>query len=57
MDPEIILLNEVSQKEKDKYHMILLMCGIQNMTQINISNKQKRSHLWLPRVGDGGTKD
>ena len=25
---EIIKLNEVSQKEKDKYHMILLICGI-----------------------------
>ena len=28
MDPEIIILNEVSQKEKDKYHMISLTCGI-----------------------------
>ena len=25
---EIIILNEVSQTEKDKHHMILLMCGI-----------------------------
>ena len=25
---EIIILNEVSQKEKDKYHMISLICGI-----------------------------
>jgi len=25
---EIIILNEVSQKEKGKYHMILLICGI-----------------------------
>ena len=28
MDPEIIILGEVSQTEKDKYHMILLICGI-----------------------------
>ena len=28
MDLEIIILNEVSQTEKDKYHMILLICGI-----------------------------
>ena len=28
MDPEIITLSEVSQKEKDKYHMIFLICGI-----------------------------
>ena len=25
---EIIILNEVSQKEKDKYHMISFICGI-----------------------------
>ena len=28
MDLEIIILSEVSQKEKDKYHMIALICGI-----------------------------
>ena len=28
MDLEIIILSEVSQKEKDKYYMISLKCGI-----------------------------
>ena len=28
MDLEIILLSEMSQKEKDKYHMKSLTCGI-----------------------------
>ena len=28
MDLEIIILSEVSQTKKDKYHMILLICGI-----------------------------
>ena len=28
MDPEIFILSEVSQKEKDNYHMISLICGI-----------------------------
>ena len=28
MDLEIIIISEVSQKEKDKYHMISLICGI-----------------------------
>ena len=28
MDPEIIILNEISQKEKDKYHIISLTCGV-----------------------------
>ena len=33
MDLEIIILNEVGQKEQDKYHMTSLICGIQNMVQ------------------------
>ena len=28
MQLEISILSEVSQKEKDKYHMISLICGI-----------------------------
>ena len=28
MDIEIIILSEVSQTEKDKYHMISLTCGV-----------------------------
>ena len=28
MDPEFIIQSEVSQTEKDKYHMISLICGI-----------------------------
>ena len=28
MDLEIIILSEVSQKEKYKYHMVSLICGI-----------------------------
>ena len=27
VDLEIIILSELSQTEKDKYHMILLICG------------------------------
>ena len=29
MDLEIIILSEVSQTEKDKCHMVSLICGIQ----------------------------
>ena len=28
MDLEIIILSEVSQSEKDKYHVISVICGI-----------------------------
>ena len=44
MDLEIVIRSEVSQEEKDKYHMISLTCGIQNTTQMNISTKQKQTH-------------
>ena len=30
-----------SQKEKDKYHMILLTCGIENMTRMNLFMKHR----------------
>ena len=43
MQVEIIILSEVSQKDKDKYHMISLICGIQNMIQMNLSRKQKQT--------------
>ena len=44
MQLEIIILSEVSQKEKDKYHMISLICGIYNMAQMNLSTKQKLTY-------------
>ena len=41
MDLEIIELSEVIQTEKDKYHMISLICG---MVQMSLFTKQKLSH-------------
>ena len=41
MDLEIIILSEVSQIERDKYHMISLIYGTYNMTQMNLLAKQK----------------
>ena len=35
MDLEMIILSEGSQTEKDKYHMILLICGIQEKNDTN----------------------
>ena len=32
---EIIILSEISHKEKDKYHMIQLVRGILNMAQMS----------------------
>ena len=53
---ETIKLSEISQKEKGKFHINSLyvefkiygyqslIYGIQNMTQMNLSTKQKKTH-------------
>ena len=43
MDLEIIILSKVSEKEKDKYRMMSLICGIRHMTQTNVSMKQTQT--------------
>ena len=43
MDLEIIILREVSQKGKDKYHMISLTC-VKKMMQTNLFTKQEQPH-------------
>ena len=53
MDLEIIILSEVSQKEKDKYHMMLLICGIQkndtNELIYKTDSQTQKANLWLPK--------
>ena len=45
LDPETIIQREVSQTEKDKYHMISLICGIyKNDTHMNLFREQKQTH-------------
>ena len=44
VDPEMIILSEESQTQKDKYHMIPLICDILNMVQMNLFAKQKHTH-------------
>ena len=42
---DIIILNEVSQKEKVKYHMISLICEIlKKRILMNLFTKQKQTH-------------
>ena len=55
-DLEIIILSEVSQREKDKYCMISRICGIKLMVQMNLFIKQKqtqKTNLWLPKGEEG----
>ena len=44
MELEIIILSEVSQKEKDKYHMISLSVESKIWHKWTLSMKQKQTH-------------
>ena len=41
MELENLILSKVSQKEKDKYHMISFISGIYYMAQMNLSTEKK----------------
>ena len=45
MELETLILSEVSQKEKDEYHMISLISGLQHMAQMNLSTEKKLMDL------------
>ena len=49
MDLDMITLSEV-KSEKDEYH-ILLIWGIYNMTQMNLSMKNKQTHRDRDQTG------
>ena len=51
VDLEIIILSEVSQKEKDKYHMISLYAeSKKNMIQMNLLTKPKQTHRLTEQI-------
>ena len=59
MDLQIITLNEVSQTEEDKHHMISLICGSQFKNERNeliykTDSQISKSNLWLPKGKCGG---
>ena len=43
MEPETLILNELSQKEKDKYHDITYIWTL-IMAQMNLSTEKKQTH-------------
>ena len=59
MQLEILIPSEVSQKERDKYHMIPLIRGIKNMAQMNLSVNQKHTHRHREQTCDcqGGGRE
>ena len=45
MDPEIVILSEVSQTEKENYLITFFICGIKKeMIQMSLLTKQKETH-------------
>ena len=44
MEPEIIMLSELNQKENNECRALSFVCGIYNTTEINLSTKQKQIH-------------
>ena len=60
MELKTLILSVISQKEKDKYHMISLIFGIQYTAQMNLSTEKKimdlENRLVVPRAGVGGLR-
>ena len=42
MELECIMLSEIRQSEKDKYHMTSFICGIQETKQMNIGEEKEK---------------
>ena len=63
MDLDIVILSEVSQTEKGKYHMISLICGIlKNDTneliyETEIDSQTQKTNLWLPKGIEAGEEE
>ena len=61
MELEIVILSEVSPTEKDKYHMVSLICEIQKkgtnelIYKTQVRSQMQKTNLQLP--GDKGGKD
>ena len=54
VDLEIIILSEVSQKEKDKYHTVSLIYDANEPTYGTETDSQtQKTNLWLPSRGEG----
>ena len=58
MDPETVIQSEVSQKEKNKYCILMHICGIQRngidelVCKAEIETQMQRTNVWIPR-GEG----
>ena len=46
MDLEIVILSEVNPSEKNKYHMISLICGIQHLIIIDKGKESEKVYMY-----------
>ena len=60
MDLETVIQSEVSQKEKNKYHILTHICGTQKngtdqmVCRTEIETQMQRTNVWTPRGESGG---
>ena len=59
MDLEIIILSEVKQTEKDKYHDMIYMWNLKSdanelIYKTEIESQMQKTNLWLPGGKGGG---
>ena len=53
MDLETVIQNEISQKEKNKYHILLHICGIYKndiddlICKTEIETQTQRTNVWV----------
>ena len=50
MNIEPIIHSEVSQKEKDNYHILMHIYGIRKMVMITLYEKQKKRHTCIEQT-------
>ena len=55
MEVETVIQSEVSQKEKNKYRLLMYICGIQKngiddlICKAEIETQMQRTNVWIPR--------
>ena len=60
LDLETVIQGEVSQKEKNKYHILTYTCGTQKngtdepVCRAEIETQMQRTNVWTPIGGSGG---
>ena len=60
MNLEIVILSEVSQTGRAKYHMMQVICGIQDnganelIYRTEIESQMEKTYIWLPRGKEDG---